>query len=134
ATGVSNAIEAVMGEEVNMDESGELTSEELCAGDRAMKLLGAAMSAGSAGGAKCCAQAAKGIKRSLKELGDAAKGAGGYSDDLLRAAQKQFPNKAGKIEQHHITPKYLGGDPKGPTVPLDAAYHQQITNAFRDAW
>ena len=55
-------------------------------------------------------------------------------DDLVRAAQKQYPSKAGKLEYHHITPKYLGGHPKGPTVPIDAAYHQQITNAFRDAW
>jgi hypothetical protein len=56
---------------------------------------------------------------------------GGYSDDLLKAAQKEFPNKAGKIELHHIEPKYLGGDPKGALAPLDAAYHQQITNEFR---
>jgi hypothetical protein len=56
---------------------------------------------------------------------------GGYSDDLLRTAQQQFPNKAGKIELHHIEPKYLGGDPKGALAPLDAAYHQQITNEFR---
>jgi len=61
----------------------------------------------------------------------AAKTAGGYSDDLLRAAQKEFPGKAGKIELHHIEPKYLGGDPKGALAPLDAAYHQQITNEFR---
>jgi hypothetical protein len=62
---------------------------------------------------------------------NAAKTGGGYSDDLLRAAQKEFRGKAGKIELHHIEPKYLGGDPKGPLVPLDAAYHQQITNEFR---
>ncbi len=55
-------------------------------------------------------------------------------DDLVRAAQKQYPSKAGKIEYHHVTPKYLGGPAKGPTVPLDAAYHQQITNAFREVW
>jgi len=36
------------------------------------------------------------------------------------------------VEQHHGTPKYLGGDPKGPTVPIDGAYHQEITNAFRE--
>jgi hypothetical protein len=64
----------------------------------------------------------------------AAKGGARYSDDLVKAAQSKFPGKAGKIEQHHVTPKYLGGDPKGPTVPIDAAYHQEITNAFREAW
>ncbi len=53
-------------------------------------------------------------------------------DDLVEAARKKYPRKAGKIENHHIFPKYLGGDPKGPTVPIDAAYHQEITNAFRE--
>jgi hypothetical protein len=57
----------------------------------------------------------------------AARGGARYSDDLVKAAQSKFPGKAGKIEQHHVTPKYLGGDPKGPTVPIDAAYHQEIT-------
>lgn len=47
-------------------------------------------------------------------------------------AQDAYPNKAGRIENHHIAPKYLGGDPNGPTVPLDGAYHQMITNAFRN--
>jgi RHS repeat-associated protein len=47
-------------------------------------------------------------------------------------AQETYPKKAGKIENHHIAPKYLGGDPNGPTVPLDGAYHQMITNAFRN--
>jgi hypothetical protein len=54
--------------------------------------------------------------------------------NLLRAAQKEFPSKAGKIEQHHIHPKYLGGDPNGPRIPLDAAYHQKITTEFRNNW
>jgi hypothetical protein len=64
----------------------------------------------------------------------AARGGARSVDDLVKAAQSKFPGKAGKIEQHHVTPKYLGGDPKGPTVPIDAAYHQEITNAFREAW
>ena len=68
--------------------------------------------------------------KAMRLLSPAAKTAG-YSDDLLRAAQKEFPGKAGKIEMHHIEPKYLGGDPNGPLAPLDAAYHQQITNEFR---
>jgi hypothetical protein len=55
-------------------------------------------------------------------------------DDLVKAAQAEFPGKAGKIEEHHITPKYLGGDPDGPTIPLDAAYHQKITSEFRKQW
>jgi hypothetical protein len=50
---------------------------------------------------------------------------------LVASARSQYPKKAGKIEQHHITPRYLGGLINGPTVPLDAAYHQLITNEFR---
>lgn len=65
---------------------------------------------------------------------DAARGGARSVDDLVKAAQSKFPGKAGKVEQHHVTPKYLGGDPKGPTVPIDAAYHQEITNAFRAEW
>ncbi len=64
----------------------------------------------------------------------ATEGAVQYSDDLIRAAQQAYPKLAGKIQNHHITPKFLGGAKNGPTVPLDAAYHQQITNAFRQAW
>jgi len=41
---------------------------------------------------------------------------------------------AGKTQLHHITPKYLGGPANGPLIKLDAAYHQQITNAFRTEW
>lgn len=64
----------------------------------------------------------------------ATKGGVQYSDDLVKAAQKIYQNKAGKIELHHIIPKYLGGAKNGKLVPLDGAYHQQITNAFRKAW
>jgi RHS repeat-associated protein len=46
----------------------------------------------------------------------------------------KYPKKAGKIENHHVKPIYLGGDRKGPTVPLDGSYHQEITNAIRDAF
>jgi hypothetical protein len=55
-------------------------------------------------------------------------------DDLVEAARKRYPKKADKYERHHVTPKYLGGSEKGLTVPIDAAYHQQITNAFRAEW
>ena len=53
---------------------------------------------------------------------------------LVQKAAKQFPNKAGKIEWHHAVPKYLGGAVNGLLVNVNAAYHQQITNAFRTAW
>lgn len=50
---------------------------------------------------------------------------------LVSEARKLYPKKAGRIEHHHVAPKYLGGDKKGRTVPIDAAYHQLITNEFR---
>ena len=45
-----------------------------------------------------------------------------------------YPKKANLVENHHIKPQYLGGPVDGPTVPLNGAYHQQITNAFRNQW
>jgi hypothetical protein len=57
-----------------------------------------------------------------------------YSNDLVKAAQKLYPKKAGKIELHHPTPQYLGGAKNQTLVPLDAAYHQVITNEFRSLW
>lgn len=54
--------------------------------------------------------------------------------NLLEDAQKEYPNKAGRLEKHHVTPKYLGGAPNGPLSTIDAAYHQLITNEFRRVW
>jgi hypothetical protein len=51
--------------------------------------------------------------------------------DLVKSAQKLYPNKAGVTEMHHITPKYLGGTTNGSLVPLNGSYHQVITNEFR---
>ncbi|HKX19002.1 MAG TPA: hypothetical protein VJT33_13400 [bacterium] len=48
-------------------------------------------------------------------------------------AAEQYGAKAGRREAHHIVPKFLGGPADGPTSGIDAAYHQQITNAFREA-
>ncbi|MCD4823525.1 MAG: RHS repeat-associated core domain-containing protein [Phycisphaerae bacterium] len=44
---------------------------------------------------------------------------------------KQWHRRVSGIEKHHIKPKYLGGAANGPTVPLNKAYHQKITNEFR---
>ncbi|HZH78795.1 MAG TPA: hypothetical protein VEY88_22390 [Archangium sp.] len=47
-------------------------------------------------------------------------------------ARAAFPHLSGKPKQkHHLHPKYLGGHENGPTVDVDPAYHQLITNAFR---
>jgi RHS repeat-associated protein len=57
-----------------------------------------------------------------------------HYDGLVKDAQLEYPNKAGKIELHHPTPQYLGGAKNQKLVPLDAAYHQKVTNAFRAEW
>jgi len=47
-------------------------------------------------------------------------------------ARSAFPHLFSKSKQkHHVHPKYLGGPEDGPTVDVDPAYHQLITNAFR---
>ena len=51
--------------------------------------------------------------------------------ELLKEAQARYPNKAGHIQLHHVDPKYMGGPSNGKLIPLDAAYHQMITNEFR---
>jgi len=55
------------------------------------------------------------------------------TERLVSEAQRRYPNLAGRIHQHHILLRYL--DPAGvgarSTVPIDAAYHQLITNASR---
>jgi hypothetical protein len=55
-------------------------------------------------------------------------------ESLLPDAQAQHPKLAGKLHDHHIDLKYMGGDASGPTVEIDAAYHQWITNEFRREW
>lgn len=55
-------------------------------------------------------------------------------ESALGDAKAKYPGKANKDEYHHRTPKYLGGDPDGPTVRINAALHQEITNAFRQLW
>lgn len=47
-------------------------------------------------------------------------------------AYEGFPHLfGGKKQNHHVWPGYLGGARNGMTIPLDPAYHQLITNAFR---
>ncbi len=40
----------------------------------------------------------------------------------------------GTIELHHVLPKYINGFDDHIVVPIDAAYHQKITNEFRRLW
>ena len=81
---------------------------------------------GAAGEGEAAASEAK----AAASEGEAAGNAGNY-DKLVKKAQEAYPKKAGTEELHHVEPKYLGGAADGPTVPLDGAYHQQITNDFR---
>ena len=54
-----------------------------------------------------------------------------FDQGMAEAGQK-FPHLRGKPPQeHHVHPRYLGGPQEGPTVKVDPAYHQLITNAFR---
>jgi RHS repeat-associated protein len=46
-------------------------------------------------------------------------------------AEKLYPKLAGKFQEHHIIPQYLGGAKDGATARIPAAYHQLITNEFR---
>jgi hypothetical protein len=55
-------------------------------------------------------------------------------EEGLKKAQEMYPKLSGRIHDHHITPMYLGGPFTGPTISIDAAYHQMITNAFRALW
>lgn len=50
---------------------------------------------------------------------------------ITAEAEKAYPKLAGKFNEHHVMPKYLGGAKDGPTVRIPAAYHQLITNEFR---
>jgi hypothetical protein len=50
---------------------------------------------------------------------------------LLNTADKLYPKKVGRFENHHEIPKYISGTKKGTTVRIPSAYHQLITNEFR---
>jgi RHS repeat-associated protein len=52
-------------------------------------------------------------------------------DRLTAEAEDLYPKLAGKLNDHHIIPKYLGGAKNGATSRIPAAYHQLITNEFR---
>lgn len=47
-------------------------------------------------------------------------------------AEAKYPGKVGLYEWHHFWPIYLGGPRDGPMFRVPAAYHQLITNAFRE--
>jgi hypothetical protein len=56
-------------------------------------------------------------------------------EQAVANAKLDYPNLANKPDHaHHITPQYLGGPKNGPTAPLNPAYHQRITNAFRNEY
>ncbi len=56
-------------------------------------------------------------------------------DQRMAQAKQRYPHLYGKPKQeHHVTPVYLGGSKAGQTVVLDPAYHQLVTNAFRQRY
>jgi RHS repeat-associated protein len=59
-----------------------------------------------------------------------------YRLHMVEEAEALYPKLLAQtaMQDHHIFPKYMGGALEGLTVPLEAPYHQVITNAFRDAW
>lgn len=50
----------------------------------------------------------------------------------LAEAAAKYPRMVGKLQDHHMLPKYMGGS-SGVVVRIPAEYHQMITNAFRQA-
>lgn len=55
----------------------------------------------------------------------------GISRELLEEAAARYPKLADLTHEHHVIPKYLGGE-SGPLRTIPAAYHQLITNATRE--
>ena len=54
-------------------------------------------------------------------------------EKLTGEAKELYPKLAEKADQlHHVIPKYLGGAADGEVKSISAAYHQLITNAFRE--
>lgn len=71
----------------------------------------------------------------LGEVGEAgaALSKGGTIEKLTTEAKELYPKLAEKADQlHHVIPKYLGGAKDGDLAKIPAAYHQLITNAFRE--
>jgi hypothetical protein len=51
----------------------------------------------------------------------------------LAEAQARYPKHQG-YHHHHAVPMYLGGPKEGMTYRIPAAYHEAITQAFRQRW
>jgi hypothetical protein len=49
----------------------------------------------------------------------------------VEEANRLYPDKVGRYEEHHFVPQYLGGLRDGKTYKVLAPYHQLLTNAFR---
>ncbi len=59
---------------------------------------------------------------------------GGEGNAVVMEAERLYPKLAGLLHRHHKVPMYLGGAANGERVEINAAYHQLITNMFRDLW
>lgn len=105
-----------------------------CGSGAAWTGLGGAAVAWVPGVGDAAKGAFKGGRKAVTEVGQAAAKEASTYRRMVSEAQQMYPKKAGKTEYHHISPQYLGGPKNGPKVPLDGAYHQQITNEFRNQW
>ena len=56
-----------------------------------------------------------------------------YLEQTLKARQR-YPNEPRRMERHHLIPRYLGGARNGLICPLDAAYHESITQGIRQQY
>jgi hypothetical protein len=55
-----------------------------------------------------------------------------FDDTDIQQAQQHYPSKTG-TQVHHRIPQFLGGsDDPSNLFPLPSAYHQLITNAWRE--
>jgi hypothetical protein len=49
----------------------------------------------------------------------------------VEEANRLYPDKVGRYEEHHFVPQYLGGRRDGKTYKVPAPYHQLLTKEFR---
>jgi hypothetical protein len=91
------------------------------------KLHSAAKFARRAKGAMIAADTARDLAKVARRIDKRS----AWYQDAVKRAEKLYPKKAGRTELHHVVPQYLGGPIDGPMVPVNAAYHQWITNEFR---
>jgi hypothetical protein len=67
-----------------------------------------------------------------KAYGEATRKLGKKARRIAKAAEEAYPKKAGKVERHHMRPRYLRGSKHGTTRDLPDPLHQVATNRIRE--